>query len=45
MVRRLLAFALITMLGTGAAHAATACEDYWGNVAMQLTPVPLDVVV
>ena len=30
MIRRLLALALIAMLGTGAAHAASACEDYWG---------------
>ena len=30
MIRRLLAFALIAMLGTGAAHAAAACEDNWG---------------
>ena len=31
MIRRLLALALIAMLGTGAAHAAAACEDYWGK--------------
>ena len=37
MIRRLLAFALIAMLGTGVAHAAAsspaACKDNWGLIA------------